>query len=213
MVLQCERVFLTLMSHIVTFCGKNIKETNDKINQTNSILKRKLEKVEYKKIQKTIASNKTATKKNLHQCKFKKYNNLQYKPKPAVKATNITDENENLKKATYAEMLQASITPTREISKTNNTDHNNNPNIQEKLRLLSPTNRYRRQGNSPSRKLPNSNIKNNDKYKRKVGELQGEIKKIKYLQETLVEHTILNATETSTSKSKDIQKTRTRSLY
>ena len=67
--------------------------------------------------------------------------------------------------------------------------------MQEKLRSLNPTNRYRRQGNSPSRQLSNSNIKNNDKYERKINEPQKEIKKLKHGQETLVEHTIRNTTE------------------
>ena len=56
--------------------------------------------------------------------------------------------------------------------------------------------------NIPSRKLWISNIKNNDKHKRKVNELQEEIKKLKHLQETLIEHTHVNTTETSASKSK-----------
>ena len=120
---------LTLMSHVATFCDKTIKETNDKIDQTDSILKTKLEKAEYKEIQKAIASSETPTEKIQHQQKFEKYNNLKYKPKPAVIATNITDENENLKKAAYAEILQTNITPTRGISKTDNTDPNNKRNI------------------------------------------------------------------------------------
>ena len=97
------------------------------------------------------------------QCKFKKYWNLKHKLKPAVKATNITDENENLKKATYVEILRGNRTPTTGLSKTNNTDHNGKPKIRQKLRSLSPINRYKRQGNSQSRKLSNSNIKYNDK--------------------------------------------------
>ena len=56
----------TLMSRAVRFCDKIIKETNDKIDQTDSILKTKLQKAEYEEIQKTIASNETATKKILH---------------------------------------------------------------------------------------------------------------------------------------------------
>ena len=75
---------LALMSHIVTFCDKTIKETNDKIDQTDSILKTKLEKAEYEEIPKTIVSNEIAAKKILRQRKFKKYNNRKYKPKPAV---------------------------------------------------------------------------------------------------------------------------------
>ena len=168
-----------------------------------------LEKAEYEKIQKTIASSETATKKILHQRKFKKYNNLKYKPKPAVKATNITDENENLQKATYTDILQTNKIPLRGLSKTNNTDHNNRPYIQEKLRSLNPTNRHRRQGNSPSRKLANSNIKNNDKYEQKINELQEEIKKLKHAQETPAERTVLITTENSAIKSKDISKSET----
>ena len=72
------------MNHIVIFCDKTIKEKHDKIDQTDCILKTKLEKAEYDKIRKTIASNETE-KKILHQRKFKKYNNnLKYKPKPTV---------------------------------------------------------------------------------------------------------------------------------
>ena len=51
------------MNHIVTFCYKPIKETNDKINQTDSILKAKLENAEHEEIQKTIASNETTKRK------------------------------------------------------------------------------------------------------------------------------------------------------
>ena len=50
------------------------------------------------------------------------------------------------------------------------------------------------------------NIKNNDKHKQKVNELQEEIKKLKHLQETTIEHTAVKTTETSTSKSKDNSK-------
>ena len=76
------------MNHIVIFCDKTIKEKHDKIDQTDCILKTKLEKAEYDEIRKTIASNETEKKKILHQRKFKKYNNLKYnlkyKPKPTV---------------------------------------------------------------------------------------------------------------------------------
>ena len=120
------------MSHIITFSDKTIEETNDEIDQTDSIL----EKAEYEEIQKTITSNEIVTKKILNQRKFKKYNNLKHKPKPA--------ENVNLKKTTYAELLQVNMTPSREISKADNTYHSNQPNIQEKLRSLSSANKYKR---------------------------------------------------------------------
>ena len=49
------------MNHIVTFCDKTIKDTSDKTNQTDFILKTKLEKVEYEEIQKNIASKENPT--------------------------------------------------------------------------------------------------------------------------------------------------------
>ena len=151
------------MSHIVTFCDKTIEETNNKIDQTDSILKAKLKKTVYEDTQKTNQMKPHQRKLIPQQRKFKKYWNLKYKLKPAVKGTNIIDENENLKKATYVEILRGNRTPTTGLSKTNNTDHNGKPKIRQKLRSLSPINRYKRQGNSQSRKLSNSNIKYNDK--------------------------------------------------
>ena len=97
MVLQSERLSFTLMNHIVIFCYKLIKETNDKIDQTDPILKTKLE---YRN-PKNYYIKWNRKKKILHQRKFTKYNkNLKYKPEPAVKATNIIDKNENLNKTT-----------------------------------------------------------------------------------------------------------------
>ena len=72
------------MNHIVIFCGKTIKEKDDKIDQTDCILKTKVEKAEYEEIRKTIWSNETE-KEIPHQRKFRKYNNnLKYKPEPTV---------------------------------------------------------------------------------------------------------------------------------
>ena len=72
------------MNHIVIFCGKIIKEKDDEIDQTDCILKTKVEKAEYEEIRKTIWSNETE-KKIPHQRKFRKYNNnLKYKPEPTV---------------------------------------------------------------------------------------------------------------------------------
>ena len=76
---------LTLMSHIVIFCDKNIKETNDKIDQTDSTLKTMLEKAEYEEIQKTIVSNETATNKILRQYKFNKWIFLNPNPNQLLK--------------------------------------------------------------------------------------------------------------------------------
>ena len=93
-----------------TFCGKDVKERNDKIDQTDSILKTKLGRAEFKEIQITIASNETGKKKILHQRKFTKYNNnLKQKPEPAVKVTNKIEINKDLNKTTCAEILRANI--------------------------------------------------------------------------------------------------------
>ena len=54
------------MNHIVIFCDKTIKEKHDKIDQTDCILKTKLEKAQYKEIRKTIASNETEKKKKIY---------------------------------------------------------------------------------------------------------------------------------------------------
>ena len=112
MVLQSERVFLYVLFvfHVVTFCGQPVKERNDKIDQTDSILKKKFGRAEYKEIQKTIDSNETGKKNILHQRKFMKYNNnLKQKPEPAVKVTNIIDKNQNLNKTNCAKILLANI--------------------------------------------------------------------------------------------------------
>ena len=53
------------MNHIVIFCDKTIKEKPDKIDQTDCILKTKLEKAEYDEIRKTIASNETGKKNSI----------------------------------------------------------------------------------------------------------------------------------------------------
>ena len=56
--------------YIYIYIDKTINEAKDKIDQTDSILKVKLEKVEYEEIQKAIGSNETATKKILRQRNF-----------------------------------------------------------------------------------------------------------------------------------------------
>ena len=64
MVLQSERIFSTLMSRAIRFCNKIIKETNGKIDQTDSILKTKLQKSEYEEIKKPLHQMKPRNKEN-----------------------------------------------------------------------------------------------------------------------------------------------------
>ena len=89
------------MEQIVSLCNKTIEETVIKINITQSILKQQLEKKEYEEIKKTITSNEVATKKILHQRKFKKYNSLKYNPTPTVKVKKIAEETGNAENHTY----------------------------------------------------------------------------------------------------------------
>ena len=52
------------MSRAIRFCDKIIKETNDKIDQTDSILKTKLQKAEYEEIKKLLHQMKPRNKEN-----------------------------------------------------------------------------------------------------------------------------------------------------
>ena len=55
---------------IYIYTDKTINEAKNKIDQPDSILKVKLEKLEYEEIQKAIGSNETATKEILRQRNF-----------------------------------------------------------------------------------------------------------------------------------------------
>ena len=189
------------MEDIVSFCTKTVQETNSKIEETQNILKHQLDRNEYDEIQKTIQTNENATKKMLHQRKFKKFNNLKYKPKPQVKAT--TEENEETPKRTYADILRQK-NPTGKPSKTNNTkdsDSKQKPNIHERLRSLSPSNKHRKQGKAPSRNSSNTNQPITNKNQEKIKELEEQIKKLRNKQQetedTLDIKTKDNKTETT----------------
>ena len=81
------------MEQIVLFCNKTIEETAIKIDNTEPILKQKLEKKEYEEIKKTITSNEVATKSILRILrKFKKYRNVKYKLTRTVKVKKIVEE-------------------------------------------------------------------------------------------------------------------------
>ena len=67
------------MEDAVSFCGKTIKEKNNKIETTKGRLKQQsetVEKSEYKEKHETIKSIEGSTKKIIHQRKFKKFSNL-----------------------------------------------------------------------------------------------------------------------------------------
>ena len=128
------------MEQIVSFCDKTIEEITVKINNTESILKNSCRK----KIRRKKENNYTkwnTTKNILHQRKCKKYNSLQYKPTKKLLKKQVNTENR-----TYAEVTRAVRNLTRRLSKANNAVNKRNENIPEKLRPISPTNWFRRQG-------------------------------------------------------------------
>ena len=72
------------------------------------------------------------------------------KPKAQIKATAI-EETENKEKPTYIEILRKSRNASTRQNLTTNLESNAKPNIHERLRSMSPTNKHRKQGKSLSR--------------------------------------------------------------
>ena len=129
---------LVLMEQIVSFCDKT-EETTIKINDNESILKQQLEKKEYEEKKKTITSKEAATKKILHQQKYKKHISLKYKPTLNVKVKKITEVICNTENHTYSKVTRSlSKSPTRRLSKTNNANNKHQQNVHEKLCSISP---------------------------------------------------------------------------
>ena len=78
---------LILMKDITTYCEKTIKSTNDNIKNTEATLRNLSENQEFLNIDKVLKTNVEATKRQLQQRKFKKFNNLKYKPQPIKEQT------------------------------------------------------------------------------------------------------------------------------
>ena len=111
-----------------------------------------MEKIEYEEIKKTITTTEAATKKILHERKFKKYSSLKCKPTPIVKVKKTAEETGNTENRIYGEVTRVDRKPARRLSKTINAGNKHNQNIHEKLRSISQTNRFRRQWNNLSKK-------------------------------------------------------------
>ena len=103
-------------------------------------------------VQSTIRSNEAATKKILHQRKFKK-SKLKRKLKQHATKTAINIEREELPKTSFnneePRYAQVNSNIFREPSKTNIDPQKLNKNIHES-NSLSPTNRKRKQGSIPT---------------------------------------------------------------
>ena len=89
---------LILMDHIVSYCGKTLEKTNNDISATETALKNAMEQEEFTRIQRAIETNAEATKRQLKQRKFKKYNTLKCKPKDTQKVTATLKTDQTLPK-------------------------------------------------------------------------------------------------------------------
>ena len=77
------------------------------INEAETILKRQLEKEDYKEIKNIITSNETSIKKLLQQHEFKKFTCLKWKPRSAVKTVNNTMNESKQQKSNLEQPSQA----------------------------------------------------------------------------------------------------------
>ena len=85
------------MKDITTYCEKTIKSTNESIKNTEATFRNLTEYQEFLNIDKVLKTNVEASKSQLQQRKFKKFNNLKYKPHPIKEQTPaITQLQENL---------------------------------------------------------------------------------------------------------------------
>ena len=112
------------MKGITTYCEKIIKSTNESIKNTEVTLRNLTENQEFLNLDKVLKTNVEATKRQLQQRKFKKFNNLKYKPQP-IKEQKPAITQANFKKS-YANAVKGG---------TNNID----PKVQH-LRKTSKTN-------------------------------------------------------------------------
>ena len=77
--------YLILMKDITTYCEKTIKSTNESIKNTETTLRNSTEKQEFVNIDKILKTDVEATKHQLQQGRFKKFNYLKYKENPTNK--------------------------------------------------------------------------------------------------------------------------------
>ena len=75
------------MKDITTYYDKTIKSTNESIKNTEATLRNVTGNQEFLNIDKVLKTNVEATKRQLQQRKFKKFNDLKYKPQPIKEQT------------------------------------------------------------------------------------------------------------------------------
>ena len=168
------------MKVITTYCEKTIKSANESIKYTEGTLRNLTENKEFLHIAKVLKTNVEATKRQLQQRKFKKFNNLKYKPQPikeqmpAITPANFKKSYANAAKA-GTNIINPKVQHLRKTSKTNTQEES--PTLLKKLELLHPAHAQHRRGKPPTR-VPSTTKQTTDKDK-EIEDLRNQIKLLK----------------------------------
>ena len=171
---------LKLMNDI-TYCEKTIEFTNESIKNTETALRNLTENQEFLNIEKILKTYIEATKRQLQQRKFKKFNYLKYKPQPIKEQTpEITQA--NIKKS-YANAVKGNINiidpkvqHLRKKKQTNILEEP--PTLLKKLELLHPAHTQHHRGKSPTR-VPSTAKQTSTDRDKEIEDLRNQIKLLK----------------------------------
>ena len=134
------------MKDIKTYGWKTIKSTNESIKNTELTLGILTKNQEFLNIDKVLKTNVEATKRQLQQRKFKKFNNLKYKPQPIKEQTPAINQANSKKSYTNAVKGGTNniVQHLRKTSKKNIPEEP--PTLMKKLELLHPAHAQHRCG-------------------------------------------------------------------
>ena len=158
------------MKDITTYCGKTIKSTNESIKNTEATWRNVTENQEFLNIDKVLKTNIEATKRQLQQRKFKKFNNLKYKPQlikeqtPVITQANFKKSYENVVKG-CTNILDPKVQ--EEL-----------PTLLKKLELLHPAHTQHRPEKSPTR-VPSTTKQTSTDRDKKIEDLRNQSKLLK----------------------------------
>ena len=131
------------MKDITTYCGKTIKwpSTNESIKNTEATWRNVTENQEFLNIDKVLKTNIEATKRQLQQRKFKKFNNLKYESQPTEEQTPAITQTDFKKSYANAvkggtNIIDLKVQHLRKTSKTKIQEKP--PTLLKKLELLHP---------------------------------------------------------------------------
>ena len=129
------------MKDITTYCGKTIKSTTESIKNTEATWRNVTENQEFLNIDKVLKTNIEATKRQLQQRKFKKFNNLKYESQPIEEQTPAITQTDFKKSYANAvkggtNIIDLKVQHLRKTSKTKIQEKP--PTLLKKLELLHP---------------------------------------------------------------------------